>query len=381
MTWSSCFCDRSRLGAVMVRVGVVATASSSAWAIAVQETFEEPSATPMTGPSSTVVVPAEGSGVQPPTTSTLPGVEAMETLASLVGEWEMAGTTHRDTGEAPAGSGFAARQTARWEIPGKVLRVDWTLVDAQGAILGDGRSRITYDDFASAIVNTYTGRDRETTFSGSATLIDADRGALEWRGHETRGMAASVNFEVTYLFPDASTCVVDFIPTCVDGELGPRPSRFTWRRRNPFLSTVSFAERLIGTWSPTSGGSVESRIGFGPGRRSLVIESTAAPGGGSAAAAMLETIWFDPGSERILYRGHAADGAWMEGTVDADADREVLLVRWRGVDRHGAAASGGVRIARADAGVVREDVEWPLESSFEGGEPGAVASHADEDLP
>ena len=114
MTWSSCFCDRSRLGAVVVRVGVVAiassSASSSAWAIAVQETFEEPSATPMTGPSSTVVVPAEGSGVQPPTTSTLPGVEAMETLASLVGEWEMAGTTHRDTGEAPAGSGFAARR-------------------------------------------------------------------------------------------------------------------------------------------------------------------------------------------------------------------------------------------------------------------------------
>ena len=307
----------------------------------------------------------------------LPGPEAMDALAPLVGEWQMAGTTHRATDDAPTGSAFTATQTARWEIPGRVLRVDWTVMDGGGATLGDGRSRIAYDEFASAIVNTYAGRDLDTTFSGSATLIDAGGGALEWRGHETRGMAASVNFEVTYLFPDASTCVVDFIPTCVDGELGPRPSRFTWERRNPFLSEIPFAERLVGVWPNGDDSATTSRIRFGPGRRSLLVESTSSMAAGEMPATMVETLWFDPRSERIQYHGHRADGAWMRGTAVVEPGEDVVAVQWQGVDRFGEPIAGDIRMFVSDASLVRETVGEVIDSdatetvaSFDDGDGG-----------
>ncbi len=305
-----------------------------------------------------VVAGTESTEQADPTPRALPGPEAMDALAPLVGEWQMAGTTHRTTDDEPTGSAFTATQTARWEVPGRVLRVDWTVMDGEGATLGDGRSRITYDEFASAIVNTYAGRDLDTTFSGSATLIDAGGGALEWRGHETRGMAASVNFEVTYLFPDASTCVVDFIPTCVDGELGPRPSRFTWERRNPFLSQVPFAERLVGVWPSEDDSAITSRIRFGPGRRSLLVESSSSIAADATPATMVEILWFDPSSERIHYRGHQADGAWMRGTAVIEPNEDALAIRWRGVDRFGESISGNVRILVSEARLIREaDVE------------------------
>ena len=314
-----------------------------------------------------------------PRRSMLPGSEAMSVLTSLEGEWEMAGTTHRPSDDAPAGSSFTARQTARWEIPGRVLKVEWLVVDGDGAVIGDGRSRIEYDEIASAVVNTYAGSDRDTRFSGSATLIDASDGVLEWRGHETRGLAASVNFEVTYLFPDASTFTVDFIPTCVDGEGGPRPSRFTWTRSNSFLSAVPFVDRWMGEWSNVGDATMESRIRFGPGRRSLVIESFPSDRIDRDAASIMETIWFDPGSQRLRYRGHRDDGSWMEGEVVVDVDSDGLLVDWRGVDRMGGIDSGRLRLSMIDRALVRAAIPGEQEPSPEG--PGTIAAYDLEDAP
>lgn len=312
-------------------------------------------------------------------TSRLPGKEAMSVLTSLEGEWEMVGTTHRPSDDAPAGSSFTARQTARWEIPDRVLKVEWLVVDGAGAVIGDGRSRIAYDEIASAVVNTYAGNDRDTRFSGSATLIDASDGVLEWRGHETRGLAASVNFEVTYLFPDPSTFTVDFIPTCVDGEVGPRPSRFTWTRSNSFLSAIPFVDRWMGAWSNATDATLESRIRFGPGRRSLVIESFPADRIDREAASLMETIWFDPRSRVLRYRGHRDDGSWMEGAVVVDVDSDGLLVDWRGVDRMGGDDSGRLRLSLVDRALMRAEIPGEDETSTEAS--GAIAAYDPEDAP
>lgn len=314
-------------------------------------------------------------------TSTLPSAGAMGALSSLVGDWEMTGTTHRADLDEPAGSGFTATQTARWEIPGRTLRVDWVVLGSAGDVVGEGRGRIAYDDIASAIVNTYAGHDLDARFTGSATLIDASRGALEWRGHETRGLSASVNFEVSYLFPDASTFVVDFIPTCVDGELGPRPSRFTWRRRNAFLSSLPSVERLVGDWTIENDSGVEpalrTRGRFGPGRRSLVLESLPPVGAESAEPVLLETIWFDPASERVRYRAHRHDGGWMEGDVVGEDDG-TLVVDWRGVDRFGEPESGRMTLATSGRRLVRA-ADDPADGAI--GATGIVASYLRMDEP
>ncbi|MEE2972688.1 MAG: hypothetical protein VX672_06150, partial [Planctomycetota bacterium] len=149
----------------------------------------------------------------------LPGPETIERLAPLVGDWSMTGVTAEGQEGIVGGLPFTAQQRVEWIDDRSALSVVWSVALEDGTTLAEGRGRIGWDEIAEAVVNTYRGEDSGRRFTGSATLIaaEADDALFDWRGHETAGTSSSVNFEVTYIFPDADTCLVDFIPTCIDG--------------------------------------------------------------------------------------------------------------------------------------------------------------------
>lgn len=286
----------------------------------------------------------------------LPGVEAMQGLDRFVGEWAMEGVTDEGRVSLPGGVDFTAAQSVWWIEPGRSLAVEWNVTLADGSEVSSGRGRITYDEAAGAVLNIYSGRDRGRPFTGSATLIGFDGSALDWRGHETSGTGASVNYEVTYQSADRDSWVVDFIPTCIDGSGGPQPGRFIWSRANPFLERLEMAPGLIGiwdgTWQDAMGRTVLStlEIAAGPGELSLRLRKTDEVDGVVEVVGD-EIIWFDGGSERIRSRFLGADGLVTAGvmTLEESLDgRSYLRSTWSGTDESGRPRSGVATIHLRD---------------------------------
>ena len=261
----------------------------------------------------------------------LPGPEAMNALASLAGRWTL---------EASEGAGMLARQTVEWNDTESMLLVEWSTTDGAGTTLAEGRGRITWDDIAGAVVNTYAGRDGDRRFSGSATLIGIDGDVSDWRGHETRGSGGSVNFEVTYDLRDDAVFIVDFIPTCLDGLDTLAPVRFAWSRVDPFVEALPIAEELAGDWVLTSGGhegmpdGSTMAISRGAGGRSLVfmIREPGTPDGAVGAIMGIEQIWFDADTGILHDRFISVDGSVMtaEPTIEHPGDgvSPVVSSRW-----------------------------------------------------
>ena len=286
----------------------------------------------------------------------LPGLEAMQGLDRFVGQWAMEGITDEGRASMPGGVEFTAKQSVWWVEPGRSLAVEWNVRLTDGAEVSSGRGRITYDEAAGAVLNIYSGRDRGRPFTGSATLIGFDGSALDWRGHETSGTGASVNFEVTYQSADRDSWIVDFIPTCIDGSGGPQPGRFIWSRTNPFIERLEMAPGLIGiwdgTWQDAMGSTVLStlEITAGPGERSLRLRKTDEVDGVVRVVGD-EIIWFDAGSERIRSRFLGADGLVTGGVVTLEESldgRSHLRCAWSGTDESGRPRSGIAKLELVD---------------------------------
>ncbi|MCP4837415.1 MAG: hypothetical protein GY895_21930 [Phycisphaera sp.] len=286
----------------------------------------------------------------------LPGLEAMQGLDRFVGEWNMEGITDEGRASMPGGVEFTAEQSVWWIEPGRSLAVEWNVTLDDGTDLSSGRGRITYDEAAGAVLNIYSGRDRGRPFTGSATLIGFDGSALDWRGHETSGTGASVNYEVTYQSADRDSWIVDFIPTCIDGSGGPQPGRFIWSRTNPFVERLEMAPGLIGlwdgTWQDAMGRTVLStlEIAAGPGERSLRLRKTDEIDGVVRVVGD-EIIWFDAGSERLRSRFLGGDGLVTGGVVTPEESlegRSYLRSAWTGTDESGRPRSGITRIDLVD---------------------------------
>jgi hypothetical protein len=277
----------------------------------------------------------------------LPGDDAMQALGRFVGEWRMEGVTNEGRAAVPGGQTFSARQSVKWLDVGRSLGISWTVTMDDGTEVSMGRSRIELDEAAGAVLNVYSGREGGRPFTGSATLIGFDGVAFDWRGHETSGSGASVNYEVTYLTSTTDSWVVDFIPTCIDGTAGPVPGRFTWERANPFTERFTMAVDLIGGWTGTyqdkQGRTVISTMDVtpGPGKRSLRMQVTDEVDGVQTLVGD-ENIWFDVAAEAIRSRYFGADGIVVTGTmslVDRDG-RSVLRDDWSGSDEFGTPRSG-----------------------------------------
>ena len=300
-------------------------------------------------------VSAQVGGELPPLPA-LPGLEAMEGLDRFIGKWEMEGITDEGRAALPGGVEFTAEQSVWWIEPGRSLAVEWNVMLGDGVEVSSGRGRITWDEAAGAVLNIYSGRDRGRPFTGSATLIGFDGAALDWRGHETSGTGASVNYEVTYQSADRDSWVVDFIPTCIDGSGGPQPGRFIWSRTNPFVERLEIAPELIGvwdgTWQDTMGRTVLStlEIAAGPGERSLRLRSTDEVDGVVRVVGD-EIIWLDAGPERIRTRFLGADGLVTGGvmTLESSLDgQSYLRSAWSGTDESGRPRSGVAKIDLVD---------------------------------
>jgi hypothetical protein len=277
----------------------------------------------------------------------LPGNAAMQALGRFVGEWRMEGITTEGRAAIPGGQGFSARQSVKWIDAGRSLGISWTVTMDDGAEVSMGRSRIGLDEMAGAVLNVYSGREGGRPFTGSATMIAFDGVAFDWRGHETSGSGASVNYEVTYLTSTTDAWVVDFIPTCIDGTAGPVPGRFTWERVNPFTERLGMATELMGDWTGTfqdhQGRTVVSTMEItpGPGTRSLRMQVTDEVDGVRTLVGD-ENVWFDAAAETIQSSYFGADGIVVTGTmtlVDRDG-RSVLRDDWSGSDEFGTPRSG-----------------------------------------
>ena len=288
----------------------------------------------------TLLFPASRNSAAQDDEAAIPGIEALEGLGTLVGEWSMSGLAQTDTdddaGSDSVGRMFQARQSIQWIEPGRSLGVVWSVMVEDGTVITSGRGRINWDDIAGAVVNTYRGEEDGRPFTGSATLIAAGDGAYDWRGHETSGTSESVNFEVTYTFPNDDLCMVDFIPTCIDGDVELDPARFSWKRVNPFHEVVPFAPDLLGEWVLRSGGSEfipdgsRMNVRSGQGGRSLsfiVLE----PGRDGDFIAM-EMLWLDDSSGDLDSRLITSDGRMGDGSpsVDRRDGRMALRVLWGG---------------------------------------------------
>ncbi len=271
----------------------------------------------------------------------IPGIEAIEALGTLVGEWSMAGLTGDGIDGDAAGRMFRARQSVEWIEPGRSLGVVWSVMLEDGSVITSGRGRINWDDIAGAVVNTYRGEESGRPFTGSATLIEMGDGVFDWRGHETSGSSESVNFEVTYAFPTNDACVVDFIPTCVDGDVELDPARFSWNRVNHFHEAIPFAPDLVGAWVLRTGGSDfipdGSLMTILPGRGgrsiSLVVVGPA-PAGDFIGS---EILWLDDSTGELGIRSIASDGGVNEGSpsIERRDGRMALRVDWRAGRRAG----------------------------------------------
>ena len=275
------------------------------------------------------------SGAQDEDGATLPGIEAVEALGTLVGEWSMAGLA----GNAPEGDAggrmFQARQSVQWIEPGRSLGVVWSVMLEDGSIITSGRGRINWDDIAGAVVNTYRGEENGRPFTGSATLIEAGGGIFDWRGHETSGASESVNFEVTYAFPSEDLCKVDFIPTCVDGEVELDPAQFSWKRVNPFHEAMPFAPDLVGEWILRSGGSdslpdgtrMEVRPGRGDRSLSFLMIDPGTEGDFLASA----ILWLDESTSTLGLHQVMSDGAMLNGSpsIERRDGRRAIRVAWK----------------------------------------------------
>ncbi|MBC02810.1 MAG: hypothetical protein CMJ34_05850 [Phycisphaerae bacterium] len=267
-------------------------------------------------------------------TVALPGMEAVEALGTLVGEWSMSGLAGSDAENDNAGRMFQARQSVEWIEPGRSLGVVWSVMLTDGSIITSGRGRINWDDIAGAVVNTYRGEEDGRPFTGSATLIAAGDGVFDWRGHETSGTSESVNFEVTYAFPTDDLCMVDFIPTCVDGDVELDAARFSWKRVNPLHEAMPFAPDLVGEWILRSGGSesipdgsrLMIRSGRGDRSLSFVILDPGAEGDFIAS----EVLWLDDDTGDMGFRMITSAGEVREGSPSvARRDGRVgLLIVW-----------------------------------------------------
>ncbi|MEC8321275.1 MAG: hypothetical protein VX012_07690, partial [Planctomycetota bacterium] len=277
----------------------------------------------------------------------LPGPAAVEAMGVLVGEWGMSGVTGGDVDAA--GRLFTARQSIDWIEPGRSLGVVWSVMREDGTKVTSGRGRINWDDIAGAVVNVYRGEEGGRPFTGSATLIAAEDGIFDWRGHETSGTSESVNFEVTYAFPSNDLMLVDFIPTCVDGEVMLEPSRFGWKRVNPFHEKMPLAPRLVGTWTLEGGSTTEMPKGStmivrdGSGGRSLVF--TMFEPGDAGAFIGTELLWMDEETRELADRWIGTDGRVVDGKpalasfVDG---RPALRVAWDPAMVGGSAADVGL---------------------------------------
>ena len=277
----------------------------------------------------------------------LPGDAAMQALGRFVGEWRMEGITSEGRATIPGGQGFSAKQSVKWIDSGRSLGISWTVTMSDGTEVSMGRSRIELDEAAGAVLNVYSGREGGRPFTGSATMIAFDGMAFDWRGHETSGSGASVNYEVTYLTSTTDAWVVDFIPTCIDGTAGPVPGRFTWERVNPFTEQFSMAAELMGGWIGTYQDQEERtvvstmEITPGPGTRSLRMQVTDEIDGVRTLVGD-ENIWFDAAAKTIRSRYFGADGIIVSGTmspVDRDG-RSVFRDDWSGIDEFGRPRSG-----------------------------------------
>ncbi len=292
--------------------------------------------------------------------SELPGKESFAGLSILIGEWSMNGLTAAGQKGVPGERFFTARQKIDWIEPGSSLGVEWSVNLDDGTGIASGRGRIAWDDIAGAIVNTYRGEEAGRRFSGNATLIAEESGEtmFDWRGHETGGTSDSVNFEVTYLFPDQNTFLVDFIPTCLDGDAGPEPSRFSWKRVNRFDDAMPLATELLGEWTLRSGGSEfisdGSRLIVRRGRGGDSLSVTGLEAGEGGGFLFSEVIWMDPATAELSSRWIGADGTTLSGSpsvvtrdgrssfrvewtmddppVDGSSIQEALPVSWLTVD-------------------------------------------------
>lgn len=259
----------------------------------------------------------------------LPTAAAMASLERMTGEWTFEGKA----GDVP----YVASQTVTWNEARTALEVNWTLVDEAGRELAGGRGRISWDDIAGAVVNTFAGRDGDRGFTGSATLIAADGAVTDWRGHETRGTSESVNFEVTYDLRETGRLVVDFIPTCIDGSGVTDPVRFAWTRLDPFAKALPNVDELSGEWILQSGGTENVPDG-------CTMSVARAAGGLSLGLIMREPgeggrvlgtefIWLDEASGSLRDRFMSSDGTMMTGTPrlgtrGLDEKTPVIMVRW-----------------------------------------------------
>ena len=277
----------------------------------------------------------------------LPGEAAMRALGRFVGEWRMEGITAEGRASGAGGQEFSARQSVQWIDSGRSLGISWTVTMDGGIEVSMGRSRITLDDASGAVLNVYSGREGGRPFTGSATMIAFDGMAFDWRGHETSGSGASVNYEVSYLTSTTDAWVVDFIPTCIDGTAGPVPGRFTWQRVNPFAERLAMSTELMGGWNGTyqdqQGRTVVSTMEItpGPGARSLRMQVTDEVDGVRTLVGD-ENIWFDAATETLQSRYFGGDGIVVTGTmtlVDRDG-RSVLRDDWSGSDEFGTPRSG-----------------------------------------
>ena len=268
--------------------------------------------------------------------SELPGKESFAGLSALIGEWSMTGVTAAGQEGVPGGRFFTARQQIDWIEPGLSLGVEWSVNLDDGIGIASGRGRIAWDDIAGAIVNTYRGEEAGRRFSGNATLIAEESGdtMFDWRGHETGGTSDSVNFEVTYIFPDQNTFLVDFIPTCLDGDAGPEPSRFSWKRVNRFDVAMPLATELLGEWTLQSGGSEfipdGSRLVIRRGRGGNSLSVTGLEAGDAGAFLFSEVIWMDPATAELGNRWVGADGTMLSGSpsVVTRNGRPSFRVEW-----------------------------------------------------
>ena len=270
-------------------------------------------------------------------TASLPGMEALEGLGTLVGEWSMSGLAGNGPEENSAGRMFQARQSIQWIEPGRSLGVVWSVMLEDGSVITSGRGRINWDDIAGAVVNTYRGEEDGRPFTGSATLIAASDGVFDWRGHETSGTSESVNFEVTYAFPNNDLCTVDFIPTCVDGDVVLDPARFSWKRVNPFHEAMPFVPDLVGEWVLRSGGSDfipdDSRMAVRPGQGGRSLSFVAVGPGENGDFIATEILWLDDSTGDLGIRLISSNGSVSFGapTVERRNGRLALRVAW-GVD-------------------------------------------------
>lgn len=260
----------------------------------------------------------------------VPGEEAMESLGAFVGDWQFTGTTQEGIPGIDAGMSFTTFQKVQWTVPMKELSIDWTMKAQNGTTFGSGRSRVRWDDFAEAILNTYMGTEGFTSFKGVATLIGVDGVNFDWRGHESSGTGASLNYELSYKLSGGQNWLVDFVPTCTDAE-NIEPARFTWSRTNDFKYAIGSFADMVGNWtmiSEAEDGTTTINtmdISWGPGERALVVNHARTVDGEMVPMGM-EVMFLNPEDKRVLGRLIFANGAVVISEYEMIKEDGALLI-------------------------------------------------------